>query len=131
VNYSGKELQKSIFSSLSGNTELADLFGPEKGMRSELPRIEFEGIETHPHENGDECVQYHLIHFSVWSNFYDPSGGQDISGKLVGHFNGVDLTMTGFNLVAFRFLTQVTGKEKAARAWKFEVTFEAITEGKS
>jgi len=125
---SGQAVQQAVFTSINDNPDLAHLFKPVAGGRAELPRVDFDGLETRPHAGGVTGLFRHEISFLVWSDFYQMADGLKVFDDIKKTFDGVELTLDGHRCVDCRFTGMKAGRAKADRVWQIVVQFDCVTE---
>ena len=127
----GADLQNALFAKLDAHQDLKQLFSAEKGAREALPRMEFEKMESAPHAEAGEGVYQHEITFSIWTPLYDSAEGMRLSDILRDWLEDSDLTLAHSVLVALRWASMRSRKDRGARYHQHQVTFSIVTELKT
>ncbi len=121
-----EQVQNAIFEKINANINIATLFAPVAGGAEQTPRIEFEKLETRPHDV--ENTFQHTITFSVWSDLYELDKGTETAAKLKEVLDNQNLSMTHYTCVACRFSSMESQKQINASSWKHQVKFNCVTE---
>lgn len=122
------DLQNALFVRLAENSALSALFTLSQKGRTDLPRLDFDALQTRPHPDGNEDLYVHDFSFSLWSDLHDVQGGLALAEKLRDWFDSAALVLTHAELIYLRFDAMHSSKNTRTRYHRHQIHFTALTD---
>ena len=119
-------MQKALFDLLESDVKLSPLFSQATGPRAQLPRLEFDFLQTTAEEV--EGVFRHRFQFSVWSDLHNYNPGDQIVRLLHTLFHHARPQLEEASVILMQFEKTLVSKDRATRLTHHEITFAALTQ---
>ncbi|MBE8191066.1 MAG: hypothetical protein HAW65_00735 [Alphaproteobacteria bacterium] len=123
---SGQILQETLFAHLASNEPLAAHFAPMMDKARAMPFFSFDALQSTMRDKVLNLVA-HEIEFSVWSPVQSPKDAAVLTADVLAQFETLPTTQA-ITIIRFEAETITAAVDNAARAWRTQITFTALTQ---